>query len=159
MSVDWSARDTQGDTLFKCAEGWVQGFKLHPPVTRIPLNQAGFSLPDRRQGYCTNTAPFKKICLVLDLPMVTQEGEAAPVTGHFAFRTLQSRAPYKADSLGVITEVIKEWRTLRTVRQIRSPVTILRALKDEVMTFDSTAPVQVGIGGPKSLVTQFLDHT
>jgi len=32
-------------------------------------------------------------------------------------------------------------------------------LEDEVTTFDSTAPVQVGMGGPKSLVTHFLDHT
>jgi len=105
LSVDWSARDTQGDTLFKCAEGWVSGFKSHPPVTRVLLNQSGFSLARRRQGYCSNTVPFKKMCLVLDPPMVTQEGEVAPVTGHFAFRTLWPRSPYNPpynpDSLAV----------------------------------------------------------
>ena len=74
--MDWTARDTQGDTLFKYAEGWVPGFKLHPPVTHIPLNQLGFYLAGRRQGYCTNTAPLKKICLVLDPPMVTGQADS-----------------------------------------------------------------------------------
>jgi len=63
----------------------VPDFIEHPPVTRIPLNQLGFSLARQRQAYCANFASFKKMCLVLDPPTVTPEGEVASVTGHFAF--------------------------------------------------------------------------
>jgi len=150
LSVDWSARDTQGETLFKCPEGWMTGFKAHSPVTRIPLNQAGFSLARRRQRYCTNTTSLKKICLVLDLPTVTLEGEVAPVTGHFAFRTLRPRAPFKPDSLAVITEDTKKMEGLADRAPHSPSVDYFKGagypLEDQVTTSDSVAPMDMGWG-------------
>jgi len=94
LSVDWTAEDMRGDTLFKCRDGWQVGFRNSPPPSRIPLDQPGFAINKRRPRHFTDTSPVKKMCLVLDPPRTTVEGQQAPVTSHMAWRILRPRAPY-----------------------------------------------------------------
>ena len=94
LSVDWTAEDMRGDTLFKCHDGWEAGFRKDPPSSCIPLDQPGFAINKRQPRHFTDTSPVKKMCLVLDPPRTTVEGLQAPVTGHMAWRILRPRVPY-----------------------------------------------------------------